>query len=305
VSETLLPVARTVVSGLTSLRSDLRFEAEQLLDLHGTELIPALLEVAQEQYERWQKRRRKYRIIAITFLSIAVPLLATIIGLAIYFGATGRGNIAGILLSATLGPILGGGGGGILGGCSTLLLPPQELLSIADVLRRFRDVRAVGPLAASLAFPDARLRASSSAQLARLLPELTREQAQEIPLDRRLDLYKRIGTKMLQNDRHLLQGILHLAHMAEDVQAVPNVTALVTALRGMRRASDSESLRVLEAKALACAERLGEVAAQQSEAGTLLRAASGDGDGLLRPAGSSPTQQEEALLRPASGNSEN
>jgi hypothetical protein len=164
--------------------------------------------------------------------------------------------------------------------------------SLAQSLKRWGDVRAIGPLAQALSIRRIDQAVVTSA-LTTLLPKLKPSDAPLLDRGQRAALYTALK---LDPDKHaeflvaLLGGLAQLGGSA----ALPHVERLIDHLAATQRADT-----VLEA-ALVCKPALEEAVRLEREKQTLLRPAAETepAETLLRPAASVRQTDEAILLRP-------
>ena len=158
------------------------------------------------------------------------------------------------------------------------------------------SVRAVGPLAEALEWPDEPLQRVASTALIRLLPRLKASEANLLNPKQRAILYKALRPMNANRQSRLLCAILAALEQVGDKAAVPAVSRLESML------AVTAAQRSVRAAAKRCLPYLNANADNARSSQTLLRASSASeasSDTLLRPSTNQETPPEQ-LLRASS-----
>ena len=232
------------------------------------EYFEDLLDTVQAEARKLRQSQRGTRLMVAAFVGVMALMTTLYIARALHSGSYDPGNwfsYFGIFFSF----------GGVAAASKTHKKAASELTAIDDL-------RAVGPLAESLAIEDKRVRAQVQAALIRLLPRLQSSDAALLTPNSRASLNRALnGT-----NETLTLAILKAYEQVGDEAALPFVERLAAQGTNGKRTRHTSSARVADA-AQGCLGYL-RVRVEYQQAGkTLLRGASAldiAPDTLLRPA---------------------
>ena len=155
------------------------------------------------------------------------------------------------------------------------------------------DLRAIGPLAEALTYPNGHLHGLVCPILTRLLPRLTAVDSGLLSTLQRSALYRELAADNVVTNMDLAIAIIHALEHIADEKAVTAVERIAVNLRLYPR---------LRQTAIDCLPAIRRRAELARAASTLLRPAEAPADDrLLRPASGPGNTDEALLLRPVGG----
>jgi len=155
------------------------------------------------------------------------------------------------------------------------------------------NLRAIGPLAEALTYPNGNLHGLVCPILTRLLPRLTAADSGLLNAFQRAALYKELAADSVVTNMDLAIAIIHALEHIADEKAVTAVERIAVNLRLYPR---------LRQTAIDCLPAIRRRAELARAASTLLRPAEAPADDrLLRPASGPGNTDEALLLRPVGG----
>ncbi len=296
----LTPRLSDIMEKLGSPFVDIRSTAYAGITQLQQDDVDALIAYVTTLNERYHKRRRLYRILAISVGVIAIPSIIALIVLSIRYGLQGKsGKIIAGTMVGLIGGIGGGLGGGVLGGCSGLLVMPKGLDDAIRLIAELKDVRCVGPLCLALFQRPANQQKVSDDYKYSLARGLTNVLPLMAPADRYLltsehreAIYKYLKRCKPESESSLIVGLIHALKITGDATSVDHLQAFA------ERNRSRSKINGVSDEAYGAISAIRERIDKENKGNTLLRAATNiSDDTLLRPAGYAVTEDPALLVR--------